>query len=77
MANADIIFDENEFSTQMLTCSNCGWTGPGSETKVIDLYGLSKAKEVNCPVCDNFLGSLSKSDGPSGGEPDELSNQIG
>ncbi len=77
MAKADIIFNENEFSTQMLWCSNCGWSGSGSETKVIDLYGLAKAKQVNCPACDNNLGSLAKGDGPSGETPDELSNQIG
>jgi hypothetical protein len=77
MAQEETIFNENEFNTQMLTCSNCGWTGRGSEAVVIDLYGLAKAKQVNCPACDNNLGSLSKGDGPPGGINDELSNQIG
>jgi hypothetical protein len=77
MAQEDIIFNENEFNTQMLTCSNCGWSGTGSETKVIDFYGLTEAKQVNCPACDNNLGSLVKGDGPPGGINDELANQIG
>jgi hypothetical protein len=77
MAKADIIFNENEFSAQLLSCSNCGWSGRGSEATVNDMYGLANAKQVSCPVCDNNLGSLAKVSGPSGETPDELSNQIG
>ena len=77
MASTDIVYNENEFNTQQLSCSNCGWHGPGSEAKVIDLYGLAKVKQVNCPACDNNLGSLAKGDGPKGETPDELGFQIG
>ena len=72
-----MVYNENEFTTQHLTCNNCGWSGPGSEAKVIDLYGLAKAKPVNCPVCDNNLGSIVKGDGPQGKTPDDLDLQIG
>jgi hypothetical protein len=58
VADADTIYDPINFDEQKITCSNCGWTGAGSEAIIIDLYGIGDAQQVKCLACDNNLGSL-------------------
>lgn len=78
MANTTIIYDQDTFNEQLITCSNCGWVGTGADTIIIDMYGIGNARQVNCPNCDNNLGSLPKEAMP-GNEPadDELGESIG
>lgn len=52
------IFDQVTFDDQELTCPKCGWKGLGTDANVADFYGIGKFKEVSCPNCDEFLGSL-------------------
>lgn len=72
------VFDPSTFYDQQLTCSQCNWSGNGDEAIVIDLYNLTKGKEIRCPNCDTLLGILpveNKNDiGDSG---DQLGFQIG
>jgi hypothetical protein len=77
MANAEKIFNQKDFDSQSLSCSNCGWQGTGAEAKLIDFYGYGKSQQVNCPRCDNNLGSLPKTGATEGETPDTLSDQIG
>lgn len=72
-----VTFDGKNFREQTITCPNCGWSGKGADVHIIDLYGLSKMKEVHCPDCDYSLGSLNEDSGPPGESPDPLSYQIG
>jgi predicted nucleic-acid-binding Zn-ribbon protein len=67
MADTNITFDLNGFDQQKITCSNCGWTGIGSQVIIIDLYGIGDAKQVNCPKCDNNLGSVPRTDATKSG----------
>jgi len=62
----DTIYYPINFGEQKITCSNCGWTGTGSEAIIIDLYGIGDVQQVNCPDCDNNLGSLPRTDSPKG-----------
>jgi hypothetical protein len=71
------VYSENGFDELAVTCSNCGWKGLGSETNIIDLYGLSKLKEVHCPSCDNYLTGLQRERTHGNRDGDELSNQLG
>jgi predicted RNA-binding Zn-ribbon protein involved in translation (DUF1610 family) len=72
------VFPEKDFDDVPITCPNCGWEGLGSETNIIDLYGLSKLKEVHCPSCDTYIAGLRR-ERAHGEQPDgdELSNQFG
>jgi hypothetical protein len=72
-----IIYDLKVFPSQLITCPNCGWQGAGSDTIIIDLYGIGDVRQVNCPNCDNFLGSLPREAETKPETPDELSDQIG
>jgi formate dehydrogenase maturation protein FdhE len=72
-----IIYDLKQFYTQPITCSNCGWQGTGTDTIIIDMYGIGDVRQVTCPNCDNFLGSLPREEEPKPETPDELSDQIG
>jgi hypothetical protein len=67
MADTDTIFDPIGFDQEKITCSNCGWTGPGSEAIIIDFYGIGKARQVKCPNCKNNLGSLPRINEPKSG----------
>ena len=58
MADTHTIYDPGNFDKQKITCSNCGWTGTGSEAIIIDLYGIGDAQQIKCPDCDSNLGSL-------------------
>jgi uncharacterized Zn-finger protein len=62
MADSNRIYDPITFNEEKITCSNCGWTGTGSEAIIIDLYGIGNAQQVNCPDCDNKLGHLPRRD---------------
>jgi hypothetical protein len=70
MADANTIYDPVNFDEQEINCLRCGWTGTGSETIIIDLYGIGDAQQVNCPDCDNNLGSLPRTGAPRGIPPD-------
>lgn len=60
----EIVFDQRTFDDQPLTCPKCGWKGIGSETHILDFYGIGKFKEVTCPKCDEYLGNLSRENLP-------------
>lgn len=61
----DKIYIEAEFDEQVLECPSCNWKGSGSDTIIIDLYGISEVKEIHCPECDSYLaGVRSRSDNP-------------
>ena len=72
-----IIYALPLFTTPSITCPNCGWQGTGSETIIIDMYGIGDVRQVNCPNCDSFLGSLPREKETKPETPDELSDQIG
>jgi hypothetical protein len=67
MADTNTTFDPIGFDQQKITCSNCGWNGIGSQAIIIDLYGIGDTKQVNCPKCDNNLGSLPRTEAPMSG----------
>lgn len=71
------VFSEREFENLQITCPNCGWKGLGSDTNIIDLYGLTKLREVHCPTCDTYIAGLQREIAPGNPEGDELSNQLG
>lgn len=71
------VFPAYGFDKAQLTCPNCGWNGIGSETNIIDLYGLTKLKEVHCPSCDTYIAGLESQRTFGNPDGDELSNQIG
>lgn len=71
------VFPANGFDKAQLICHNCGWKGIGSETNIIDLYGLTKLKEVHCPSCDSYIAGLESQRTTGNPDGDELSNQIG
>jgi ribosomal protein S27AE len=77
MAQANRVYDEKDFHSQRLSCSNCGWEGTGADAKLIDFYGYGKSQQVNCPNCDASLGNLPKRGPVQGEAPDRLSDQIG
>lgn len=72
MADTAIVFDWKDFNEQKITCSNCGWTGTGSEAIIIDMYGIGDVKLVSCPGCDTTLGTLPRSDKLSGGPQNDM-----
>jgi hypothetical protein len=71
------VFPERDFDEMEVICPNCGWSGVGSDTIIIDLYGLSKIREVHCPSCDTYIAGLFRENTRSNPEGDELSNQFG
>ncbi len=71
------VFPEKDFDNAPIMCPNCGWKGLGSETNIIDLYGITKLKEVHCPSCDTYIAGLLRDSAPADPEGDELSNQFG
>lgn len=73
----DTVFNPATFNDQLLTCSECNWTGRGSETVIIDLYNVTDSQEVRCPKCDNLLGILPIEKEAPGTSDDELGSQIG
>ena len=76
-ASRDTVFNPATFDDQVLTCSECHWTGPGSEANIIDLYNVAENREVRCPQCDNLLGLLPVEKETPGDSGDELGFQIG
>lgn len=54
----DLVYSENSFDEQEISCSDCGWKGTGRDTNIVDLYGVSKLKEIHCPECDAYLAGL-------------------
>jgi hypothetical protein len=71
------VFDPSTFYTEQLTCSHCNWQGRGDEAIIIDLYNLTKNKEVRCPNCDTLLGILPVEPNNLGDSGDQLGFQIG
>lgn len=71
------VFNPATFDDQVLTCSECNWTGPGSEAVIIDLYNVAENREVRCPQCDTLLGFLPVEKETPGDSGDELGFQIG
>jgi hypothetical protein len=71
------VFSARDFDELTITCPNCGWYGLGADTNIIDLYGLTKLKEVHCPACDNYIAGLERERAPGDPDGDELSNQLG
>ena len=72
-----VIFHENTFDDQPLSCDKCEWKGKGSDAVIIDFYGIVPDKEVHCPECDRKLGILKRSDRPPGESANDLSFQLG
>ena len=52
------VYNERGFDDEIISCSRCGWEGSGYDANIIDLYGLTKVKEVHCPNCDSYLGGV-------------------
>lgn len=70
-------YSENKFDEQTVSCDNCHWKGKGSDTVIIDFYGLSDECEIHCPQCDERIGILKKQQGPPGESASDLSFQLG
>ena len=56
------VYNERGFDDEIIKCGRCGWEGSGYDVNIIDLYGLSKVKEVHCPSCDSYLGGVQNAD---------------
>jgi hypothetical protein len=56
------VYNERGFDDEVIICGRCGWEGSGYNVNIIDLYGLSKIKEVHCPNCDSYLGGVQNAD---------------
>ena len=70
-------YNENEFDDLAIVCPNCKWSGKGSETHIVDFFGVTTMREAHCPECDEKLAEI-KREGDNGEEGnDQLSNQIG
>lgn len=52
------VFNERGFDEEVISCGRCGWEGSGYDANIIDLYGLSRVKEVHCPKCDSYIGGI-------------------
>ena len=52
------LFDPLKFDGQPLRCTRCGWQGRGDEAIVLDFYGVTAVKQVQCPKCDEVLGNV-------------------
>lgn len=52
------VFNERGFDEEVISCARCGWEGSGYDANIIDLYGLSRVKEVHCPKCDSYIGGI-------------------
>lgn len=70
-------YDEVTFPEQQLHCDNCGWSGSGNEAHLIDFYGATNVKQVECPNCNTILGNLKSSRNGSDDTADPLSISIG
>lgn len=71
------IYNPQAFDQENVACPKCGWTGKGRDTLIIDLYGITKNREVHCPECDNYLGALPLENNPKGDSGSQLGFQIG
>lgn len=56
------VYNERGFDEEDIRCGRCGWEGSGYDANIIDLYGLSRVKEVHCPKCDSYLGGVQNAD---------------
>ena len=56
------VYNERGFDDEIIKCGRCGWEGSGYDVNIIDLYGLSKVKEIHCPNCDSYLGGVQNAD---------------
>ena len=56
------VYNERGFDDEIIKCGRCGWEGSGYDVNIIDLYGLSKVKEIHCPSCDSYLGGVQNAD---------------
>ena len=70
-------YRDNDFDEKDLTCPDCGWVGKGHKANIIDLYGVSKQKEVHCPKCDSTIASIKNDDDAPGESTNDLSFQFG
>ena len=41
--------------TEIICCSSCSWQGAGTEASIEYLF-LTKATELYCPECNQYLG---------------------
>jgi hypothetical protein len=71
------VYSDAEFDEQTISCPECGWTGKGHQSNIVDLYGVAAQKEVHCPDCDQVIASLKKRDDPPGESATDLSFQLG
>ena len=56
------VYNERGFDDEVISCGRCGWEGSGYDVNIVDLYGLSKIKEIHCPTCDSYLGGVQNAD---------------
>ena len=56
------VYNERGFDDEVINCGRCGWEGSGYDVNIVDLYGLSKIKEIHCPNCDSYLGGVQNAD---------------
>jgi hypothetical protein len=52
------VYNERGFDEEVINCGRCGWEGNGYDVNIVDLYGLSRIKEIHCPNCDSYLGGV-------------------
>lgn len=56
------VYNERGFDDEIIRCGRCGWEGSGYDVNIVDLYGISKVKEIHCPSCDSYLGGVQNAD---------------
>jgi hypothetical protein len=45
------------FRYAQLTCPNCGWTGPGREADIGEMFE-GRATKYHCPACQKYLAAV-------------------
>ena len=50
------VYNERGFDEEVIRCGRCGWEGSGYDANIIDLYGLSRVKEVHCGIQTGLKG---------------------
>ncbi len=56
------VYNERGFDDEVISCNRCGWEGSGYDVNIVDLYGLTRIKEIHCPRCDSYLGGVQNAD---------------
>ena len=46
------------FRTGPITCKACGWSGPGRDAQVGEVFEGGQISEYHCPKCGEYLRAV-------------------